>query len=74
MTPDDELLKRVAALADEIKKEFGDEGALVLMIGGSEGEAHSFRRWAWRGRCLQVEGLLARCSEEIRRDLWKDQK
>jgi len=66
----DPLSLQIKAIADQLEKLVGPEGAVVVMVGAPEGNNHSLKRWQWRGRCLQVEGLLSRCGEEIRKDLW----
>lgn len=69
MTPD-EWTAKLSGLTDELHKLLGSEGAVVIMIGLPDGSEHSTKRWQWRGRCLVVEGLLTRCTEEIRKDVW----
>lgn len=60
----------VQRTADALLAAFGKEAAIIVMVGIPDGVDHSKKQWAWRGRCLPVEGLLERCGEEIRKDLW----
>lgn len=70
MTPE-EWAARVKKVVDELFEAAGPEGSVVIMVGFPDGPKHSRKVWEWRGRCLSVEGLLARSSDEIRKDLWK---
>lgn len=67
----DQLQANIDRIAEDLLKKYGPEAAVVIMVGVPEGKEHSQRRWAWRGRCLPVEGLLTRCAEDIRQNLWK---
>jgi hypothetical protein len=59
------LEKVVTNTADNLKKLYGNDAAVVVMICIPDGDGHHLKRWSWRGRCLTVEGLLHRSAVEI---------
>lgn len=58
------LEKVISNVADNLKSRYGPDAAVVVMVGIPDGD-HHLKRWAWRGRCLMVEGLCYRSLAEI---------
>jgi hypothetical protein len=68
-------LKAMIAATDAataiLRKQFGEECAVIVALGTLDGFDHSAYTYTMHGRCLPLEGLLVRVHGDIQRKLWR---